>query len=112
MVSSDSFAKESLPVGQQYQMKRQEKASGVEAVLMRAFAWRDLRLGFTFDQILCDAAEEERHLLLGHRDRQRIAEVILMRMILGRVFAALFALGDDVMLERYAILVRLCDHEL
>ena len=47
----------------------------------------------------CQPAEEELQFLLRHRGRQRVAQVVLVRVVLGRVVAALFAFGDDVVLE-------------
>src|SRR5262245_60904302 len=78
----------------------------------RHFAGWNFRLGLRFDQVLCDAAEEELDLAAGDCRWQRIAKVVLMGMILGRVVAALFAFGDDVVLECDAVLVRLRDHQL
>ena len=50
---------------------------------MRPLSRRDLRLGLAFDQILGNAREEKRQLLLGNAAGKRIAEIILMRMILA-----------------------------
>ena len=51
-------------------------------------------------------------LLLRDGCGQRVAQVVLVRVVLGRVVAAFFAFGDDVMLERHGVLVALHDDQL
>src|SRR5688572_915019 len=76
------------------------------------FPRRDFGLGLGLDQVLGHSAEEELELLLGERARERVAQVVLVGVVLGPVVAALFAFGDDVVLEGDAILVRLGDDQL
>lgn len=73
----------------------------------RLFPGREFGVGFGFDEVLSEASEEELQFLGRHGWWQGISEVVDMGMVLGGVFAAFFALGDDVVVEGDAILVAL-----
>src|SRR6266568_5014576 len=88
-----------------------EKPARQESFWWRCFARRNFRSLLRLHQVLRQAAEEKLQLLCSHRLGQWVAQIIDMRMILGRIVPAFFALGDAVVLEGDAIFVALHDHQ-
>ena len=56
-------------------------------------------------------AQEKLQFLLGNGQRQRVAKIVLVTMVLGGIIAAFFAFSDDVVLECDRILMTLHDHQ-
>src|SRR5580704_1291911 len=72
----------------------------------------NFRLRWRLDEILSDSAQEKLQFVLGDRAGNRVAQIVLVTVIFGAIFAAFFAFGDDVVLEGDAILVALHDYQL
>ena len=53
----------------------------------------DFGLGLRLDQVLRQPAEEELQFLLRHRGRERVAQIVLVGVVLGRVVATPVALS-------------------
>ncbi len=78
---------------------RAENARGADGLLDLFLPGRELRLLGWFHQVLRHASQEELKLVGGDGAGKRVAQVVLVGVILAGVLVAPLALGDDVVLE-------------